>query len=933
MERIYTTFSIFSGQHKPTMDFCIFIRFRFFILPLILSMPSMTSVAQHVINGKVEDKISNIPLAGVTVSILNTKDSTLQSASSNRLGIFSLKNLPQGLYTLRATNLGYQPFKSPITLSDKNIQINIAMESGEIALEEIEITGTPAVSLFGDTTEFDAKRFSTRAYADADELVAQIPGVELDEEGNVKAHGEEVTKIIVDGKEFFSTDPRIALKTLPAEIIDKIQLIDEKSEQARFSGFDDGERRKVINIVTKPDKKRGTFGKASSGYGDESKFALNTSINRFNGDEKIAVNLMANNVNETNFAEQGRGGSRRGNSNTDRGLSDTYAGAINYNNNFLKDAMDVSGDYNFRSSKTSVISLSDIEYILGNRANQSRTQAQDNLNRQTEHTANARVRWNINSKQRVDFAPNLSYRSLGRTGSNHFSTFLNEDDLLNKSVRQNDTRNNNFNFGGRLTYMYRFNKPGRTISLSASGNKSTNEALGKNLALTEYYKDALLNRIDTNNNQSITNGYGSGFNNRLSFTENLSRRSRLQISYNYRNTLNYSDRETFEWLAETGQLGELNERLSNEFRNDFNYHKGGLSFSYNKKDSLRFQIGLSYQHGVRNNDRTVPIHLVTHASFGSFHPEFSATYNINKERRFEINYNTTTSTPNINQLQDFINNQNELNIRNGNPYLNQEYNHQVKIQYKDVRRSTGQSFNSSMDFNYTNDKIVNSILTTDTALILFDDIRLGAGGQYTVPINVNGAYGVRWTNSFGVPIKKWKLNVNLNNTVFYNSNFAVLNDEFINGYNYGVQQRVGLNTNINKKFVSGLNYRINLTLSENPVSRVAIYKVYSHTLNHTLTYEFLGSLIAHSNLLYIYNSGILDSPGTNTLLWNASLGTKFLKQKNAELSLKAFDIFNQAQNIGRRVTDIAITDVTSNTLTRYFMLSLNYNLRNFDRRN
>src|SRR5690606_15963148 len=347
--------------------------------------------------------------------------STLQSASSNRLGIFSLKNIPQGMYTLRATNLGYQAFKSPITLSDKDIQINIAMESKEIALEEIEITGTPAVSLRGDTTEFDAKRFSTREYADADELVAQIPGVELDEEGNVKAHGEEVTKIIVDGKEFFSTDPRIALKTLPAEIIDKIQLIDEKSEQARFSGFDDGERRKVINIVTKPDRKRGTFGKASSGYGDENKFALNTSMNRFNGDEKIAVNLMADNVNETNFAEQGRGGSGRGNNNTDRGLSDTYAGAINYNNDFLKNAMDVIGDYNSHSSITNVISLSDIEYILGNRANQTRAQEQHSLNRQTEHKANARVRWNINGKQRIDFAPNLSYRSLGRTGSNHFS--------------------------------------------------------------------------------------------------------------------------------------------------------------------------------------------------------------------------------------------------------------------------------------------------------------------------------------------------------------------------------------------------------------------------------------------------------------------------------------------------------------------------------
>lgn len=929
---MHIAFSIFNHQHRPTMDFHIFTYLRLLLLGVVLFGFMADISAQQRITGKVEDKILSIPLTGATISIRNTKDSVLQSASTNRLGAFTFTKIPTGVYTLHASNLGYQNFLTAVTLSDKDVEIRIQMESGEIALEEIEITGTPAVSLRGDTTEFDAKRFSTREYADADELVAQIPGVEVDEEGNVQAHGEEVTKIIVDGKEFFSTDPRIALKTLPAEIIDKIQLIDEKSEQARFSGFDDGERRKVINIVTKPDRKRGTFGKASSGYGDEDKFALNTSINRFNGEEKIAVNLMANNVNETNFAEQGRGGSRRGNNNTERGLSDTYAGAINYNNSFLDEAMTLSGDYSFRSSKTSIMSLSDIEYILGNRANQSRSQEQQNINQQTEHKANARLRWNINDRQRIDFSPNFSYNAQNRNGSNNFTTFLNEADLLNRSTRENDNSNNNFNIGGQLTYMFRFNKPGRTISLSASGNKSTNDAYGKNLALTEYYEDALVNRVDTNNNQSVTNGYGSGFNNRLSLTENLSQRSRLQLSYNYRNTLNYSDRETFEWLAETGQLGELNERLSNEFRNDYNYHKGGLSYSYNKKDSLRFQVGLSYQHGVRNNDRTIPIHLVTQASFGSFHPELTATYNISPERRIELNYNTSTNTPNINQLQDFINNQNELNIRNGNPELEQEYNHRVRIQYKDIRRSTGQSFNSSMDFNYTNDKIVNSVMTTDTAMVLFDDIILGAGGQYTVPVNVDGVYGVRWTNSLGIPIKKWKLNLNLNNTVSFGSNFALLNDEFLNGYRYGVSQRIGVNTNINKKFVSSLNYRFNLSLNNNPISSVSLYKIYSHTFNHTLTYEFLKSIVFNSNLLYIYNSGVLNSPGTPTLLWNASLGTKFLKAKNAELALKAFDIFNQAQNIGRDVTDIAITDVTSNTLTRYMMLSLNYNLRNFDGR-
>ncbi|MFD1771755.1 outer membrane beta-barrel protein [Sphingobacterium suaedae] len=887
------------------------------------------STGQHTITGKIQDRVSTLALSGVTVKLIKN-DSTIQSASTNAFGLFTIKNVKNGTYIVRTSIIGYQSLDS-VVKAYADLQLKMDLESSEIALEEIEITATPAASIRGDTTEFDAKKFSTREFADADELVAQIPGVELDEEGNVKAHGEEVTKIIVDGKEFFSTDPRIALKTLPAEIIDKIQLIDEKSEQAKFSGFDDGNRRKVINIVTKPDRRRGTFGKASSGYGDHQKFALNSSLNRFDGDHKLAVNLMANNVNETNFAEQGRGGSRRGNNNTERGLTDTYAGAINYNNVFLEKKMDVSADYNVKSSGTDVVSNSDIEYILGNRANQFQQQAQLQHNKETAHKANARVRWNIDSMQRLDFSPNLSYQSVHRIGSNNSSMFLNRSDLLNRSTRKNDHENGSFIFGGELTYMYRFRKAGRTVSLNVGGNKNSNDALGKNLALTEYYKDGLLNRLDTNNNQSITNGYGSGFNGRLSLTENISKRSRLQANYSLRNTRNYSDRQTFEWLAETGQLGELNARLSNEFKNDYLYHRAGMSYAYNKKDSLRFQVGLSYQHGVRNNDRTFPINLLTRADFGSFHPEFSLTYNINKERRLELQYHTDTNTPSINQLQDYINNQNELRISNGNPDLDQEYNHNLKVQYKDVKRASGQSFNSSFDFNYTNDKIVNSVLTTDTAVVLFDGIVLGAGGQYTVPINVDGAYGVRWTNSFGIPIKMWKLNLNLNNTTFYNSNFAVLNHAFLNGYNYGIQQRIGVHSNINKKFVSGINYRLNLTYTNNPIATVPTYKVYSHTVNHTLTYEFFRALVFHSSLLYIYNSGVLGDPGTKTLLWNASLGAKFLKRKNAAVSLKAFDIFNDAQNINRRLTDISITDVTSNTLTRYFMLSVNYNLRHFNR--
>lgn len=888
-----------------------------------------SSNAQSRLSGNIVDKTTSKPLSGVTLRVLNLKDSSIVSLTTNTNGLFSQNELKQGSYSISTNHLGFKPESRTVSIQAKPVYLFFRLEPSEIAIEEVEITAPQAIVMKGDTMEFDAKNFSTREYADADELVAQIPGVMIDEEGNVEAHGEKVTRVIVDGKEFFSSDPRIALKNLPAEIIAKIQLIDEKSEQARFSGFDDGKRNKVINIVTKPDKRHGYFGKANGGKGDSDKFGINASINAFDGDKKYAINLMANNINETNFAEQGRGGRRGGNNNTERGLSDTYAGAINFTNTYLDKKMELSGDYSFKSLSTVTNTLSNTEYLNDKQANQFRIQDQLSDNLGKEHKFNGRIKWNIDSTNRIDFSPNISYTEGIRQSNSNSETNRNRTDPINASVRSNHADNSNFNIGGSLTYMHRFSKKGRSVSLSLNGNKSTNDALGLNLATTSYYKDATLNRIDTNNNQSLTNGYGSGFSSRLSFTENISERSRFQANYNFRNTANYSNRETFEFLAETGQLGELRDRLSNEFRNDYNYHSAGLSYSYNRKDSLRIQAGLNYQHGIRINERVVPINLNTTADFNSLLPELTAVYKFNKDRNIELNYNTQTNTPNINQLQDFINNQNELRISNGNPNLDQEYSHTIKLQYKDVNKMSGRTWTTNASFEYINDKIVNSVLMTDTALTLYDDVVLEAGGQYTVPINVNGAYSARVTNSYGLPIKQLKINLHSNTRLFYNNDLAQINGELVNSTSYGFGQSIGVNSNFGKQYVIGLSYNIDGRYTKNPIARVPRYEVFTHRVNNHATVELFRKLVVSSQFMYLFNGGVMGSPGIETTIWNASIGYKMLRRKNAELAIKGFDLLNNAQNVSRRVNENNISDVTSNTLNRYFLLSFTYNLRQF----
>lgn len=885
--------------------------------------------AQNRISGNIVDKTTSKPLSGVTLKFTNQKDSSVLTVTTNNQGLFVHNLLKPGKYSVSTTYIGFKSETQAVAMEAKPLYLFFRLEPAEIAIEEVEITAPQAIVMKGDTLEFDAKNFSTREYADADELVAQIPGILIDEEGNVEAHGEKVTRIIVDGKEFFSSDPRIALRNLPAEIIAKIQLIDEKSEQSRFSGFDDGKRSKIINIVTKPDKRHGYFGKANAGKGNDDKYGINASVSVFDGDKKYAINVMANNINETNFAEQGRGGRRRGNNNTERGLSDTYAGAINFTNTYLDKKMEVSGDYNFKSLSTLTNTLSNIEYLNNKQANQFRTQEQLSDNLSKEHKFNGRVKWNVDSTNRIDFSPNFSYTQGLRQNSSSSRTTKEKTIPINESIRSNESNSTNLNFGGALTYMHRFAKKGRSVSVSVNANKSSNDAQALNLAMTSYFKDSLLTRIDTNNNQSLTNGYGSGVNARLSLTEPISERGRLQANYNFRNTANYSNRETFEFLAETGQLGELKDRLSNEFRNDYNYHSAGLSYSYNKKDSLRIQAGLNYQHGVRVNDRTVPVNLKTKADFSSLLPEFTAVYKFSKDRTLEFNYNTQTNTPDIGQLQDFVNNQNELRITNGNPNLEQEYAHSLKLQYKDINKISGRTLTTNASFDYVNDKIINSILMTDTTLTLFDDVVLGAGGQYTVPINVNGAYNIRINNSYGLPIKPLKINVQTNTRLFYNNDLAKINGDLTNSKSYGFGQSIGFNSNFSKLYIVGLSYNIDGRYTRNPIGRVPRYEVYTHRINNNVTVELLKKLVLSSQLTYLLNGGIMGSPSIETTLWNASIGYKVLKRKNGELAFKGFDLLNNAQNVSRRVNENNISDVTSNTLNRYFLLSFTYNLRQF----
>ncbi|WP_053003539.1 outer membrane beta-barrel protein [Sphingobacterium sp. Ag1] len=889
---------------------------------ICLSLLGKTAYAQQYITGKLLDHTTSQPIKGASITIIAVKDSSKVQVPTDILGRFSSSSLPNGDYLVSTQPMGYSMDLRRVKLMGQTIDLTFKLTNAEIVLDEINISSS-SIQVKGDTLEFDTKKYVTQDFADADELVKQIPGVEIDEDGNVKAQGEPVNKIIIDGREFFSTDPKVALKNLPADVIAKIQIIDDKTEQAKFSGFDDGKRMKVINIVTKPDKRKSYFGKLSGGVGPDQKYAINTQVTKMNPKRQYAIDINTNNVNQPNgFAPRGNTRGRTG-----QGVTTRFNTGFNYLDRFFNDQMDFNANYTYNYTDNTILSQSKTEYTAGNRANQINNQDQLNSTYSNNHALAIRANWKIDSIQKLDFQPNFSYQRNDRNSSSKGNTLLNLAEMLNSSDRRNNSFGENFNWGGDLTYMRRLNKPGRTISFNISGSFSSNKSHATNFALNSYYKDGLFNRVDTVNNRNYSNGDTNGLRSKIAYTEMLGTYSRLQGNYTFRNTARYSDRRTYEFLAETGQLGELKNRLSNEFRNDFVYHSGGVSYLFNKKDSIRFQIGLDYQTASQVNDKLFPNILTTKSRFNSLLPNLNFQYNFNKDTRVEFRYNAKTNTPSIEQLQDFIDNQNPLRISSGNPDLKQEYDHNLVVQFRSINKASGRSFTSDFTADFIEHKISNTIFTTDSAFAITEDIVLGPGGQYIRPENFNGVYNLKWQNSLGYRSELLKLNFNLNNNLYFNQNYTLLNLEKVNAQTYGLSQRVGVNTAFSKDVIIGLDYNGNIAFSKNSASEKSNYSVYKHTLGNSIALTLLKTWTLNSTFNYLYNGSILNSPSTTSLLWNVSIGKKLFKRRNAEINLTVFDLFNDNKNINQQVNDLWVRVSQSNAITRYAILSFTYHIR------
>ena len=917
------------------------------IITLFLVLFSVATTYAGNIFGRVVDSEKE-PLIQASVRLLAAKDSAyIKGGATNEQGRFRINNVKSGKYILQATYVGYEPTYKNITVGTDNLRVGeIVMNESSIMLKETTVIGvkTP-IKVMEDTVEYNADTYKTQPNAVVEDLLKRMSGVEVSSDGKITAHGKEVTKILVDGKEFFSDDPTVASKNLPANMIDKLQVIDRKSDLARLTGVDDGEDETVINLTVKKGMKNGWFGTVDAGYGTDNRYKGIFNVNRFWNDNQITFLGNFNNVNEMGFADGGGNFRRFGGNN---GINTSQAFGVNFNVG-NKEIFRVGGDVMYSHSDRDNIQTTKRQYLytdINSMANM------DKLSRDNGHNIRAsfRVQWNPDSTNTFEFRPNFRANfndswSKETSATNTIGQGYILDQTSQNLVNSNGT---SYNFGGSLVYNHKFkSRPGRSFSFQGRYQFSNVSEFERTLSINRN-KYSYIDSIDEEDildyaqyaDNHTWNNMAQG---RVTWTEplgNVKNGHFLTFAYRAQYRWNNADKYTYSAPSDVlnnivlnyltddryshtnleelfyGYEFEPNDSLTNIFRNE--YFNQDIRVGYKKvSKAYTLDAGLSLvptmqkSHNISNPDKDIPESWVWNLA-----PFVRYRLKMSKSRSLNVNYMGRSSQPTMAQIQPVPDYSDPLNIVIGNPNLKPTFTHNVNVRFQDFNMEAQRSI-MLMGFVRYNQ---NSIVSNTT----FDP---ETGGRITNYTNANGVWNARLMNMISMPLRNKAFSFSNHLFGFYSatvgSNNGNLNrsGSFMVGESFSFAWRPDY-------FEFELRPFYNLQIVRNTVQTASNRDVHTYGGTFNATYNAPFGLSVNSELSYSGTQGYsVGEP--NQWLWNASIGYSFLKGKAATISLKAFDLLQQRENVRRNVTANYIDDTEYNSLTRYFMLNFTYKFNTF----
>ncbi|NLU96078.1 outer membrane beta-barrel family protein [Chitinophaga sp. Ak27] len=894
------------------------------------------------INGNLLDTIAHHPVVSATVTLLKAKDSSLVTFTmTNNKGDFELNGLPPGDYRLLFTHVSYHNNRRLVTIPAGSPEVRlpvIIMHDLSRTLDEVVIAGeAPPVTLVGDTIQYNAGSFKTVPNASVEQLLKKMPGIQVGKDGTVKAQGQKVNRVLVDGKEFFGNDPKIATKNLPADAVDKVQVYDRLSDAAQLTGFDDGNSEKTINLKLKADKKKGMFGKASAGAGTSDRYEGRFNVNSFKGARQLSVIGMANNTNaegfsfmdmmsftgELNRMRQSGNASfaissddpvsalmGTGNSN---GFRDIWGGGINYNN-IIGKKVDFTSNYFYNHYNPHQESSLQRQYFLPDSTYSYQQQARSN-NINNTHRANISANIQLDSTQSLKITGTAGYQENAGSSTSNYKTLTGAQVTANEGFSDNQSSGKGSNVAADILYRKKFRRPGNTFSLGLQTSFNNTESNGSLLSVNHFYvHGGSQPEYDSIHQRNSVSGNLRSYNARAVYTVPLLKHSLLELSLGNSSSTNTAHKVTYDYNRQNGKFDQLNPLLSNNFENTYGYNNAGFRIR-TKQKKFSIAAGINWQQAALEGKIIAGTKdSVIRKTFYNLLPSMRFKYDFTRYRNLSINYATVTNQPSMSQLQPVPDISDPLNIREGNPYLKQEFTHAVQLSFISIDPFRNKNIFAFFNLQETQHKIVDN------------DVVDSLGIKHSRPVNINGVYNMTGSVNWGMPLGVWGGSLNVSSNMGYSKTQQFINTaaNTIRTFTFGPAVRADLNPSekLDLSLSAGINYYKTDYSLKSALSTAYFSQQYEGSLNWQLPASFYFS----GSLTYIINSQRANGYNNNIPLCNVSISKQFLHFNRGELKLSVSDLFNENVGISRSTNQNYIEDSRITNLQRFFLLSFTYSL-------
>ena len=898
------------------------------LLMLLMILFSPMAFAQQSgvnVTGSVVEQGSDTPIEQATVRLLNVKDSAMvRGVVSARNGSFTLKNVKKGSYLLHITFIGYDPLYQPLQITGKKNPVNVGkleLSDGAIELGEAVVIGkAPEVTVRNDTVEYNADSYKVTEGSVLEDLLKKMPGVEVDSEGKITVNGKEVKKVMVDGKEFFSDDPKVASKNLPAKMIDKLQVLDKKSDMAQMTGFDDGEEETVINLTVKPGMKQGWFGNAYGGYGSKDRYEGNAMVNRFVNNDQITFMGGANNTNNMGFSDlastmfsgMGGGGGRRGGFGAGSGITSSGNAGLNFSKEFKPDKLTLGGNTRYSHSDNDARSKSDRQNILpGDSSSYDNSEAMSRT-KSDNFGVDFRLEWKPDTMTQLIFRPSFSFSHSMNDNFSDATTLDNERDTVNTNKSSNYSESNGYNLNASIDFSRKLNNKGRVFSATLSGGNSDSYSDGMNRSDIVYFNqtDALKNSIIDQRSRYDNKGFN--YRAYVSWVEPIGHNNFIQATYSISQRKQEALKNVYNQDAD-GIYNVLDSAYSQSYRNNFISQRASLSFK-SQRAKFNYTIGLNLDPSYSSSENFVgdtTLSKITRKVV-NLSPMAQFNYMFDKRTNLRIMYNGRTSQPSMTQLQPVADISDPTNITIGNPDLNPRYTNNVFIRFQQFTPEKQRAFMIMANGSY----IINDIVS-------YTSYNQETGVKTTTYKNVNGNYSGNVRMMLNTPLKNKKFSINsMTMASFANSN-GYINEEKNTNRNLILSERGGID--FRSSYLDlGVNGNIRYNATSNSLQKENNQNTFNYGAGGYTTIYLPLNFKIERDVNWSTNSGYGDGFKQNEVLWNASASKSFLKNNQGTLRFKIYDILQQRSNISRSVTASYIQDSEYNTLGSYFMVHFIY---------